>query len=338
MQTLQNLTAANNAKRAAHPNDINTLKKHLVKDLFNAYEDFKEKHIVKTKTPGLAVYESITTQVSTKFDKCFFIEANGSTLVEDAYDTFLKSFTVSIENRARRLPNVSSVRINAALAKGQVGVQSERYNPPMTQNMIEGQSSAKEELKTMMLTVRESLWNLNEISKLMHWTYDLQRRDIASALEKIKNNSNDQDEIETGRAGNFDKFKYIYYLKLFLPFFFKLYIYLDSELLRLQSEWPFLFQLRWQADHFLKLTGFVVELAVNDYVNTHLETLIMFLCSTGTEAAIKNIAIRHLWERNGRDRDLNLLIAIMMIANYFNEDYHVFIKTAEVQSLILYTL
>ncbi len=99
---------------------------------------------------------------------------------------------------------------------------------------------------------------------------------------------------------------------------------------KLKTEWPFLFKLTWQANHFLKLTGFVVDLPLHDYVNSHLDNLILFMSSTNTEAAIKNIAIGHLWEKHGKDRDIKLLVAIMMIANFFNEDYRLFIKTAEV--------
>lgn len=108
--------------------------------------------------------------------------------------------------------------------------------------------------------------------------------------------------------------------------------FIVSQIRLIKSEWPYLFQLRWQGDHFLKLTGANVELAMDDFVEAQLDTLMCYLQSGTSEFAFKNIAEMMKFNNSGRNSDLKIIIAIKMLANYFSEDCSKFLLCAEVHA------
>jgi len=107
---------------------------------------------------------------------------------------------------------------------------------------------------------------------------------------------------------------------------------------QLKSAWPFLFELRWQSLHFLRLCGQNLEIPMNDYSESHLRILLQYLANNSTESGIQNVAEQWKWEDSGKNPKVQLLLAMQRLANYFNEKIESLIKTAEVRQIQLLTL
>lgn len=69
---------------------------------------------------------------------------------------------------------------------------------------------------------------------------------------------------------------------------------------------------------------------MKDFCENSLRILIQFLTSSNTESGAKNTAENWQWEDAGRKPQVQLLLAIKMIANYFGEKTDDFLTTAEV--------
>jgi len=104
----------------------------------------------------------------------------------------------------------------------------------------------------------------------------------------------------------------------------------ENQIGKLKKDWPFLFELKWQTPHFLRLCGKNLEIPMQDYCDNQLRLLCQYLANSATESGVKNVAELWEWEDSERNPRVHLLLAIKMIANYFNEKTISFIKTAEV--------
>jgi len=103
----------------------------------------------------------------------------------------------------------------------------------------------------------------------------------------------------------------------------------------LQIAWPFLFELPWLQTHFQLLMGHLLDLPMKEYLIHHTDHMMTYLTSSGSTSTVKNIAINVKWEKNRKNLSLKMLILICMVANYFNEDFNIFIKTVEVSLVYL---
>ncbi|XP_034246696.1 uncharacterized protein LOC117648330 [Thrips palmi] len=181
---------------------------------------------------------------------------------------------------------------HARQAKGTPGVLADQYAPDLTETMEISQEAYRDVMITISRLTHKKSWDIQKITKLMHLTYELQRRDIGQALQVIaeEREEEDQDDPEN-----------------------------ESEIRKLKLNWPFLFELRWQSSHFLRLCGRSSEIPMRDYYEHHLRTLFQFVTNPNTESGVKNIAEQWKWEDAGKKSELKFLLAFQMLANYFSE-------------------
>lgn len=193
LSILKNLDSAERANKAADPKDVYALKKWLMTDLYKSYEEFKTHYYVKTKTPGVKIYELVTSEVCGRYQKCLKIVIDGEE-VETGYLSFLQSFTHSMENKGRRATEgvKPPSALHARQGKGIPGVIQAEYAPDVTETMEVAQEAYKDLLITMYRLSHKKNWDIQKITKLMNCTYPLQRRDICQALQEIRREEDQQ--------------------------------------------------------------------------------------------------------------------------------------------------
>ncbi|XP_034246493.1 uncharacterized protein LOC117648221 [Thrips palmi] len=136
----------------------------------------------------------------------------------------------------------------------------------------------------------------------MHQSYALQRQDIVNGVQRINETEEDDPQGEVQMAET-------------------------------QKQWPFLFYKRWQDKHFQLLTGNTIDLAVADYKENFLELLIDYMTSCGSDSSMTNVVLRRQWQRNGCNVEVQFLIAMTIISNYFHETGNLFVA-AEVNDTV----
>ena len=211
------LDEAEGIRTPVHPDILTNLQKWLVSDLFTKYEEFKENFAVRTKTAGMAVYRSIVSQVVTyKYQHCLKVVADGN-VIDDGYNTFLNTFSHMMEHKGRSVPNINRSHPAATLATGTVGVQTEMYNPDLTEEEMCNQLKMQERLIEIFHTLREPQWPLQEIDKLMHQSFPLQRHEIVEGTRAINLSvaeEENENPDEPDRTGTHYGDELVYLIKL----------------------------------------------------------------------------------------------------------------------------
>jgi len=191
LSIMNKLNATETKGGIADISDLVKLRKWLMTDLYKSYESFKENYYVKTKTPGVQVYESVATQVTQKF-KSIKDMSDGF-----GYGLFLQTFTHSMENRGRRAKEVDVMPpllrpSRAVQTKGTPGVIEQEYNPNISEDDQQEQEKYRITLQTISRSSRPKTRDIQNITKLMHQSYELQRKYITKALQKISETDPDQ--------------------------------------------------------------------------------------------------------------------------------------------------
>lgn len=112
----------------------------------------------------------------------------------------------------------------------------------------------------------------------------------------------------------------------------------DSQLEKLKEEWPFLFLQPWLATHFQLLTGETLDRAIVDWKAGHAKTTLLFLTSSAStlneDSNIQNIAEKSKWEEAGQSENVQVLLILKMLSNYFNEyaAWNTFLISKEVRN------
>ncbi|XP_034252576.1 uncharacterized protein LOC117652051 [Thrips palmi] len=223
-------------------------------------------------------------------------------MIDNGYNTFLHTFAHMMEHKGRSVPNVERVHPNAAIATGAVVVQEQMFNPHLDEEEISDQKDMKDRLSEIFHTCRETEWPTLEIDKLMHQSYGLQRQDIVQGTRIIEEEETEDADLPENN---------------------------QQCIQRLRDEWPFLFQTKWQSAHYLQLTAAPIDLAIAQYAEEHLTLIMDYLLTNNTDTAIKCLILKKQWEAANSNPKTRFMLAVTMIATYFQEDIKSFFLKAE---------
>lgn len=242
-----------------------------------------------------------------EFENCLKVYVNGKS-AGDGSPAFQHSLEVCTGNLLRRHneKNKSRPKVSAKKGKGTVGVLASQYEPvlaPASQTEQEG--------------IRVHLQNCHEIDSLddiledvtrdLERTFELQRGDIVRAKEDVMEASSDHENPDD------------------------VVVTEDPALKKLVKRWPFLFYPEMMRKHHTRLTGRDIHLEMEKFCENDMEQLILYM-TTSSNANIENMALRLNAEQTHEDLNLpdRFMMVLLMVANHFKEDKASLIFSAEV--------
>jgi hypothetical protein len=198
----------------------------------------------------------------------------------------------------------------AVRSKGVVGVLPAEYDPPvLDQEVQEGMRDS------LLNTSKENPanWVWTDITRQMLATYELQRRDIINAREKVLDQMN-TDEEETDADD--------------IPL---------KALEEIKNLWPFLFKAPILSLHHKRLTGRELQPALQEFIDEKLEVALLYLTSCSA-ANTANLSLRLKLEKSETlwNKDNKLLCCTTMVANHFKENKSIFLHTVEVNTMSIW--
>lgn len=286
--------------------DIKKLRLAIVGKLKSSYTTHKENFLGQQKSPGRVIYTSITDQVFDKFGLCLKDIINGKEM-GDGKSTFFATFETCCENQFRPPPGESS-RVNkkAKVARGAVGVLPSQHRPNISEAEEEEQEGSRNYLITAEQLQSSLDLDLEQIDNLMETSFKLQRKHIYIAnleVEKEKENDNLEDKDENSDEPT------------------------PKAICALKLQWPFLFKSRWLSKHHFTLTNKNLDGPLTDFVENSVDDLTKFLCAGKMQ--VKNTAVSKKMTTCGSPAQ-KILGVIMMVANFFGEDFKEILITVPV--------
>lgn len=234
------------------------------------------------------------------------VQVNGKNIGTGTH-TFNHILEVCIDNLLRKEHeknrNKVGLRIGAKKGKGLVGVKPNEYEPRPTNE--KEQEAIKVHLQNYyLLDAREQ--DLQQVSEDLAKTFEIQRKDIIAAKEEVLQDTDDSNEQEADDCLN------------------------EPAMKTLLREWPFLFLPQMMRGHHNRLTGRDIHLEISKFIQEKLEALLNYM-TTCSNSNIANLALRMDAERAAGIGKLNkMIMALMMVANHFKDDYRDMIFTVEV--------
>lgn len=232
--------------------------------------------------------------------------------VGDGKATFLKALKITIENKCRsEIAGASQNKKGkkAMRGTGVVGVLVEQYNPSITGLVKERQIGIRNHLQNLHQSNNIS-WAGTSVLNDLKSTFELQRDDIILARKKVEPENNSESDEEN----NLDD----------AP--------VPPALQTLRDLWPCLFTVPGLESHHVRLTGRNIRPHLEEFRVEHIKYLNLFLTSN-SQSNTKNLALKIKMEQAGHMADFQkeMLGCFLMLANHFQEDNTVFLKTAEVR-------
>lgn len=252
-----------------------------------------------------------------RFKECFKIRLNGNEL-GDGKKTFAHRFEVCAENLIRKLQRKSkTTKVQAKKGTGTVGVLIAQYEPNLAPASRTEQEGIREHLKTYhKLDALEQ--DLEQVSKDLDNTFELQRADIISAKNDVMMAAEDKVEGDEN---------------------------LDDELIEpalkaVLKEWPFLFHPEMIRRHHHRLTGKDIYLQKESFCENKMDFLLLYM-TTSSSSNVENMALRLKAERNSRELGTSekMMLVLLMVANHFKEDSTSLVYCTEVSfQLVKYSI
>jgi len=158
---------------------------------------------------------------------------------------------------------------------------------------------------------------LDEVSRDLDKTYELQRGDIVRAKEDVVEAASDNENADENEDPD------------------EVLVTREPALKKLVKQWPFLFYPAMMRKHHNRLTGRDIYLEMAKFCENKMEVLILFM-TTSSNANIENMAIRLNAEQSHEQISVpdRFMMVLLMVANHFKEDKASLIFCAEV-SLIM---
>lgn len=255
-----------------------------------------------------------------KFPKCLASEVLGKQ-VDDGTASFLKALKLTIENKCRSAVEGASKSKSAKKAKkgtGTVGILSEQYNPPITGLAKDRQIVIRDHMKNLHDSHNIN-WTGTSIIDDLSSTYELQRDDILAArsmVDKEKQKENESSNSDEANEENDDPTMKVPALKA------------------LRDSWPCLFTEQGLHGHHVRLAGRDIRPHLEQFKEEHEPYVKLFLTSNSWSNT-KNLSLRLKAEKDGSIEEFPkaMLLCFMMVANHFQEDVSIILKTAEVTYL-----
>jgi hypothetical protein len=232
---------------------------------------------------------------------------NGA-VISDGRASFQKMLKISIENKMRKTTSRTARLPKAVRGKGIVGVLVTQYEPQVTSR--EDQEGIREHMQNMHSFDSDSMWDWEDITRDLENSYELQRQHMILAKEKIEKQSTVASDEEEENPDEVEE----------MP-----------ALKNLKCQWPFLFTVQGMKTHHKRLTGRNIEGALEDFVGTQLDMVLLFLTSCSS-ANTDNLALRIRLESQGNfeNKQQQFLAFFKMIAAHFKEKEELFLKNVEV--------
>lgn len=238
-------------------------------------------------------------QVANKFGDCVKQIINNRE-VGDGESTLAKNIQTCVENM-RNTEGLPQPPRKTKVQKGtkQVGVLQSEYHPPLLNK------TEQETTKELMKTMHQENEIITEEEVLPHFEkcYTLLRQDLLMLYKQVEEDESEPDEP----AGPAVK--------------------------GVKTEWPCLFT-TWGLDsHYRRLTGKDIDGPMDKFITEQLEVFSNFLI-TASPKYVENLALRVALETKYPEEmkrpEKVLLMAVMMLANHFNEDHDKLIIPVEV--------
>jgi len=238
------------------------------------------------------------------------VRINGK-VIGDGKLTFAHRFETCAENLIRkeqRKRQGKTTKITAKKGTGTVGVLIEEYEPKLAPASKTEQEGIREHLKNYHKQ-DASEQDLEQVSKDLDNTYELQRADIVTAKQDDMMAAEDKDEGAENPDGDIT----------------------EPALQVLLKEWPFLFHPEMIRRHHHRLTGRDIHLDLLKFCEDKMEFLLLYM-TTSSSANVENMALRLNAERRCIELGLSerLLLVLLMVANHFKEDSTSLIYCTEV--------